>query len=87
MRIQRGEKTLILINFYPCFSDFDYLTQFGEKSRDRGGGATYLSSVDEIQHKVQLVCSLEGVVKADQEGVFDILQQHVAFRHDVFLLS
>lgn len=34
----KGEKTLILINFYPYFSDFDHLTQFGERSRDRGGG-------------------------------------------------
>lgn len=52
-----------------------------------GGGATHLSSVDEIQHKVQLVCSLEGVVEPNQEGMFHILQQHVPFRHDVLLLS
>lgn len=26
-------------------------------------------------------------MEPDQEGVFDVLQQHVAFGHDVFLLS
>lgn len=68
-----------LINFHPCYSD-----ALANSDRFR---ATHLSSIDEIQHEVQLVCSLEGIVEPDQEGVFDILQQHVAFGHDVFLLS
>lgn len=48
---------------------------------------THLSTVDIVQNKVQLVCSLEGVVQPHQEGVLDVLHQHAALSHDVLLLK
>lgn len=47
---------------------------------------THFSAIDEIQDKVQLVRCLEGVVQSNQKWVFHVLQKHIAFRHDVFLL-
>lgn len=48
---------------------------------------THLSAVDIVQNKVQLVCSLEGVVQPHQEGMLDVLHQHAALSHDVLLLD
>lgn len=48
---------------------------------------TYLSTVDIVQNKVQLVCSLEGVVQPHQEGMLDVLHKHAALSHDVLLLD
>lgn len=42
-----------------------------------------LASVDVVQHKVELLRSLERVIQADQERVRQILHQHVALGHDV----
>lgn len=47
----------------------------------------YLSAVDIVEHKVQLVSGLEGVVKPHQEGMFDVLHQHTALGHDMLLLE
>lgn len=47
---------------------------------------THLSTVDVVQHKVELVCGLEGVVQPHQERVLDVLHQHTALSHDVLLL-
>lgn len=47
----------------------------------------YLSAVDIVQNKVQLVCCLEGVMQPNQEGVLDVLHQHTALSHDVLLLN
>lgn len=47
----------------------------------------YLSTVDVVQHKVQLVSSLEGVVQPHQEGMLDVLHQHTALSHDMLLLE
>lgn len=33
----------------------------------------YLSSINVVQDKVELVCGLEGVVEADQERVLHVL--------------
>lgn len=49
--------------------------------------ATHLSPVDVVEDEVELAGRLEGVMKAHQERMFDVLQQHVPFRHDVLLLS
>lgn len=48
---------------------------------------THLSPVDIVENKVQLVCSLEGIVQPHQEGVLYVLHQHAALSHDVFLLN
>ena len=42
-----------------------------------------LSPIDIVQHKIQLLPSLKGVVEAHQERVSYILEQNVSFRHDV----
>lgn len=47
----------------------------------------YLSAVDIVENKVQLVSSLEGVVQPHQEGMLDVLHQHTALSHDVLLLE
>lgn len=47
----------------------------------------YLSTIDVVQDKIQFVCSLEGKVKPDQEGVFYIFQQDIALWHNVLLLK
>ena len=48
--------------------------------------AAHLSTVDVVQHKVEFVIRLEGVVQSHQEGVFDVLHQHAALGHDMLLL-
>ncbi len=47
---------------------------------------TNLPSIDVIEDKVQFVRGLEGVVKTDQERMFDILHQNIPLRHDVLSL-
>lgn len=47
---------------------------------------TYLSTVNVVQHKVQFVSSLEGVVEPHQEGMLDVFHQHAALSHDMLLL-
>ena len=47
----------------------------------------YLSTVDIVEYKVQLVSSLEGVVQPHQEGMLDVLHQHTALSHDMLLLE
>lgn len=47
----------------------------------------YLSSVDVVEDKVELLWGLEGVVQPHQEGMFQTLQQHVPLGHDVLLLQ
>ena len=49
--------------------------------------AAYLSSVDVVQDEIELVCGLEGVVEAHQEGMLDVLHEHTALCHDVPLLQ
>ena len=41
------------------------------------------TTIDIVQHKVQLRASLEGVVEANEEGMLDVLQQNITFSHDV----
>lgn len=47
----------------------------------------YLATVDVVQHKVELVGGLEGVMKPHQERVLDVLQQDAALSHDMLLLE
>lgn len=51
------------------------------------GVVTYLSTINIVQHKVQFVSSLEGVVEPHQEGMLDVFHQHTALSHDMFLLG
>lgn len=47
----------------------------------------YLSSVYIVKHKVEFLCSLEGVVEPNQKRVFQALQEDVSLSHDVLLLK
>lgn len=47
---------------------------------------TYLTTINVIQHKVQLVWSLEGIMKTHQKRMTDIFKQHISLRHNVFHL-
>lgn len=47
----------------------------------------YLASVDVVQHEVELVGGLEGVMKPHQERMFEVLQQNAALGHDMLLLG
>lgn len=47
---------------------------------------TYLSPVDIVKDKVKLLCSLEGVIEPNQEGMFEAFQEHIPLSHDVLLL-
>ena len=44
---------------------------------------SHLSAVDVIQHEVEFIRRLEAVVQADEERMLDVLDEHVALRHDV----
>lgn len=48
---------------------------------------SYLSSVDIVEDKVELLWGLEGVVQVDQEGVLQALQQDIPLGHDILLLQ
>ncbi len=44
------------------------------------------STVDVIKNKVEFIAGLERVVQADKKRVCHVLEQNVAFSHNVFLL-
>lgn len=48
---------------------------------------THLSSVYIVEHKVKLLRGLEGIMESHKKGVLDIFQEHIAFCHNVVLLS
>lgn len=57
------------------------------EKQDPGPLASYLSPVDIVEDKVELLWGLEGVVEAHQERMLQALQQHVPLCHDVLLLE
>lgn len=48
---------------------------------------SYLSSIDIIQHEVELVFRLEWVVEIDEEGMLEVHLEHVSLCHYVFYLE
>ncbi len=51
-----------------------------------GAVLPYLSTIDVIQDKIQLLRGLKGVVQADQKRVLQALEQHVPLGHYILLL-
>lgn len=46
-----------------------------------------LSSVNVVEDEVKLLRGLKGVMKADEEGMLQALQENVSLSHDVLLLE
>lgn len=81
------DKALSAQRLHKNLSDFMLCFFSSHRLYETANYNTHLPSINKIQNKIKLFGCLERIVQSNQKRMFYILQEHIAFSHNMFLLE